>query len=134
MSGGNKCRRKKCRWNICHLGINVVQSFFYINTAYFELFGWTFSLSANLLFLESAPPWISSLPHKEKELVSCVLQWNSTIKQLNLTHQSSFKSNQEKMYLKPFSLIFLFLPLILALPQKSPVEVRQGLFAAQLCK
>ena len=26
MSGGNKRRRKKCRWNICHLGINVVQS------------------------------------------------------------------------------------------------------------
>ena len=26
MSGGNKCRRKKCNWNICHLGINVVQS------------------------------------------------------------------------------------------------------------
>ena len=26
MSGGNKRHRKKCRWNICHLGINVVQS------------------------------------------------------------------------------------------------------------
>ena len=26
MSGRNKCRRKKCRWNKCHLGINVVQS------------------------------------------------------------------------------------------------------------
>ena len=26
MSGGNKRRRKKCHWNICHLGINVVQS------------------------------------------------------------------------------------------------------------
>ena len=26
MSGGNKRRRKKCPWNICHLGINVVQS------------------------------------------------------------------------------------------------------------
>ena len=31
MSGGNKCRRKKCRWNICHLGINVVQSTKLIN-------------------------------------------------------------------------------------------------------
>ena len=26
MSGGNKSRKKKCRWNMCHLGINVVQS------------------------------------------------------------------------------------------------------------
>ena len=27
MSGGNKRRRKKCHWNICHLGINVIQSY-----------------------------------------------------------------------------------------------------------
>ena len=36
MSGGNKRRRKKCRWNICHLGINVVQSY---NSMYKVFFG-----------------------------------------------------------------------------------------------
>ena len=47
-------------------------------------------------------------------------------------YQSSFENNQ-KMCVKKFSLIFLFLPIILAFPQKSPVEVRQ-LFATHLCK
>ena len=34
MSDGNKRPRKKCRWNICHLGINVVQSFKLNNVNY----------------------------------------------------------------------------------------------------
>ena len=61
-----------------------------------------------------------------------------TIKCLILTlfYQSSVENNQKRvvMSVKQFSLIFLFLPLILAFPQKSPVGVRLGLFATHLCK
>ena len=37
MSGGNKRRRKKCRWNICHLGINVVQSFLGVSDSFEDI-------------------------------------------------------------------------------------------------
>ena len=77
---------------------------------------------------------------KGKKLVFCVLS-NSPMYELpclilTLFYQSSFENNQKRvvMFVKQFSLIFLFLPLILAFPQKSPVEVRLGLFAKHLCK
>ena len=71
---------------------------------------------------------LNQIPQYELNYVACLI--------LNLFYQSSFENNQKRvvMYVKQFSLIFLFLPIILAFPQKLPVEVRQGLFATHLCK
>ena len=50
----------------------------------------------------------------------------------NMIRERERERERKEMFLKHFSLIFLFPPLILAFPQKSQFEVRE-LFATKLC-
>ena len=88
MSGGNKRRRKKCRWIICHLGINVVQSPKQCTTQMlYSVWGvWEISYHWYFVFLLS-----NEFPNKYSRMRTVIkpnLEINYELKQIILTAYS----------------------------------------------